>query len=233
MSEQEFEQLLQDQLAEVSFGCAQALSRAADGLPAHQPSLRHQRRMARLLRDPLVYARRHGLPPLRQALRTAAMILVTLGLTGTVLLSIPQVRAAVWNFIRTVYETHTEYRFTAPAPEEPVRLPTYHANWLPEGYEETVVRNTASEVLIQYQNEASNMIILRYSVTTKGNAFSVDNEHTSETTITFNGITYTSFFNEETGWRSLTWFSEDRSVFYQLDGFCTIEELVKIKENLS
>jgi len=229
MSDAGLDAILRAAVAEAAQMQADALISSAEKLPDHSPSKRFQRRMARLLNDPLRYAR----PARQRALRTAAMILVTLGLTGTVLLSIPQVRAAVWNFIRTVYETHTEYRFTAPAPEEPVQLPTYHANWLPEGYEETVVRNTASEVLIQYQNEASNMIILRYSVTTKGNAFSVDNEHTSETTITFNGITYTSFFNEETGWRSLTWFSEDLSVFYQLDGFCTIEELVKIKENLS
>ena len=232
MSDRAFEQLLLDQLAEVSFGCADSLSRAADGLPDHQPSRRHQRRMARMLRDPLVYVRRHGLPPLQQALRTAAMILVTLGLTGTVLLSIPQVRAAVRNYIRTVYETHTEYRFTEPAPEEPVQLPTHHANWLPEGYEETVVRNTGDHVWIEYHRNES-IIRFRYNYAVQGFVFSVDNEHTIESTVSINGTDYTVYFNEKTGSYSLTWFSEDRSVFYQLDGFCTIEELVKIKENLS
>ena len=233
MSDRNFDALLQAAVEDAVLAQTEALSAWADTQPEHQFSKRFQRRMTKLLKNPFGYARQHSRPVLQQVLRTAAVILVTLGMTATVLLSIPQVRAAVWNFLRTVYETHTEYRFTEPAPEEPAELPTLHADWLPEGYEETVVRNTGSDVLIEYQNENDNIITIHYSIAVEGSAFSVDNEHTIETTITLNGTTCTSFFNEETGWRSLTWFSEDRSVFYQLDGFCTTEVLLKIKENIS
>lgn len=229
MSDASLDAILRAAVAESAQMQADTLTASAEKLPDHSPSKRFQRRMARLLNDPLRYAR----PAWQQALRTAAMILVTLGLTGTVLLSIPQVRAAVWKFIRTVYETHTEYRFTEPAPEELADLPTYHANWLPEGYEETYVRNTGNDVLIEHRNESNNIISIQYSIADEGSVFSIDNEHTTETTIAFNGTTYTSYFNNETGWRSLTWFSVDGNVFYQLDGPCTTEELLKIKENLS
>ena len=229
MSDAGFDAILRDAVAEAAEAQAAALTDAAQELPEHRFSRRFQRRIARLLKDPLRYAR----PVWQQALRTAAMILVTLGLTGTVLLSFPQVRAAVWNFLRTVYETHTEYRFTEPAPEETAELPTLHANWLPEGYEETYVRNTGNDVLIEHRNESNNIISIQYSIANEGSVFSIDNEHTTETTITFNGTSYISYFNKETGWRSLTWFSADGDVFYQLDGPCTTEELLKIKENLS
>lgn len=228
MSDASLDAILRAAVAEAAEAQAVALTAAAAELPEHQFSRRFQRRMARLLKDPLRYAR----PAWQQALRTAAMILVTLGLTGTVLLSIPQVRAAVWNFIRTVFDTHTEYRFTEPAPEEPVQLPTFHANWLPEGYEKTVVQNTGDSVWIEYQNTDS-VIRLNYDLAVQGFVFSIDNERTTETTMSSGGTDYTVYFNEITGRRSLTWFSDDGSVFYQLSGPCTTEELLKIKENLT
>ena len=228
MSDAGLDAILRAAVAEAAQMQADALIASAEKLPDHSPSKRFQRRMARLLNDPLRYAR----PARQRALRTAAMILVTLGLTGTVLLSIPQVRAAVWNFIRTVYATHTEYRFTAPAPEEPVQLPTYHANWLPEGYEETVVQNRGDSVRIEYQN-GDLIIRFRCYLAMEGLVSSVDNVRTTETSLSIGGTTYTIYFNEETGWRALTWFSEDGSVFNQLEGPCTTDELLKIKENLS
>lgn len=228
MSDASLDAILRAAVAEAAEAQAVALTAAAAELPEHQFSRRFQRRMARLLKDPLRYAR----PAWQQALRTAAMILVTLGLTGTVLLSIPQVRAAVWNFIRTVFDTHTEYRFTEPAPEEAAQLPTHRANWLPEGYEETMVQNTGDSVWIEYQNNHS-IIRLNYDLAVEGLVFSIDNEHTTETTMSSGGTDYTVYFNEITGRRSLTWFSDDGSVFYQLSGPCTTEELLKIKENLS
>ena len=228
MSDASLDAILRAAVAESAQMQADALTTSAEKLPDRSPSKRFHRRMTRLLNDPLRYTR----PAWQQALRTAAMILVTLGLTGTVLLSIPQVRAAVWNFIRTVFETHTEYRFTEPAPEEPVQLPTHHANWLPEGYEETMVQNTGETVWIEYQNNTS-IIRFRYYLAAQGFISSVDNEHTTETHLSVDGTTYTVYFNEDTGWCSLTWLSHDGSVFYQLEGPCSTEELLKIKENFS
>lgn len=228
MSDASFDAILRAAVAEAAEAQAAALTAAAAELPEHQFSRRFQRRMARLLKEPLRYAR----PAWQQALRTAAMILVTLGLTGTVLLSIPQVRAAVWNFIRTVFDTHTEYRFTEPAPEEAAQLPTYHANWLPEGYEETMVQNTGDSVWIEYKKNNA-VIHFSYEFAQQGLVFSVDNEHTTESTLMHNDTIYTVYFNEKTGWRGVTWFSADGDIFYQLDGPCTTEELLKIKDNLS
>lgn len=228
MSDASLDAILRAAVAESAQMQSNALTASAEKLPDHSPSRRFQRRMARLLKDPLRYAR----PAWQQALRTAAMILVTLGLTGTVLLSIPQVRAAVWNFIRTVFETHTEYRFTEPAPEEAAQLPTHRANWLPEGYEETVVQNTGDRIWIEYRNESA-MIRLRYRLAAQGFVFSVDNEQTTEETVSMNGVNYTVYLNENTGRRLLTWYSVDNTIFYQLDGFCNTEDLLKIAENLS
>ena len=228
MSDASLDAILRAAVAESAQMQADALAASAESLPDHSPSKRFQRRMARLLKDPLRYAR----PAWQQALRTAAMILVTLGLTGTVLLSIPQVRAAVWNFIRTVFDTHTEYRFTEPAPEETAQLPTYHANWLPEGYEETMVQNTGDSVWIEYKKNNA-VIHFSYEFAQQGLVFSVDNEHTTESTLMHIDTIYTVYFNEKTGWRGVTWFSADGDIFYQLDGSCTTEELLKIKDNLS
>lgn len=228
MSDKEFDEILRAAVAESAQMQADALTARTEGQPDHHFSPHFRRRASRLLNHPL----RRTRSPRQQALRTAAMILVTLGLTGTVLLSFPQVRATVWGFVRTDYPTHTEYRFTNPAPEDLVDLPTLHAGWLPEGYEETMVQNTGNRVWIEYQKDDA-VIRLRYRLATEGFVFSVDNEHTTEEAMTKNGVNYTVYLSDNTSNCLLTWFSADATIFYQLEGFCETDELIKLAENLS
>ena len=235
MNEAQFDQALASTFSHYADIQAQALSVYSEtqtaANPVHTFSRRFSRRMARLLNNPQSYARNSARPVWQRALRTAAMVLISLSLTGAVLLSIPQVRAAVWKFIRIVYETNTEYRFTDPAPEDTVQLPTYHANWLPEGYEETYMRNTGSDVLIHYENSDS-VIRFTYNFASQGTSYSIDNEHTEETILTVNKTVYTIHSNEQTGWHGIFWFSDDHSIFHQLSGYCSINDLLKIKDNL-
>lgn len=228
MNDHEFDEMLRAAVSDSAQMQADALTARTDGQPDHRFSPRFRRRAAKLQKHPIRSTRSPG----QQALRTAAMILVTLGLTGTVLLSFPQVRAAVWGFVRTVYPTHTEYHFTNPAPEEPVDLPTLHAGWLPEGYEETMVQNTGNRVWIEYQKDDA-VIRLRYRLATQGFVFSIDNEHTTEEVMIKNGVNYTVYLSENTSNCLLTWFSADATIFYQLEGFCETDELIKLAENLS
>lgn len=228
MTVERLDALLHEALSQSANRQAAALTAAVADLPEHRFSRRYERRISRLLRKPLQYAR----PVYQQtSRRTAAAILLALGLTGTITLSFPQARAAVWKFIRTVYETHTEYRFTEPVSDTPASLPIHQANWLPDGYEQSSVLDMDDTVWIEYQNGEST-IRFSYCLATQGFVYSIDNEHTTEETVTFHGSTYTAFHNEETQWCSLIWFSEDKTIFYHLDGFCPIEDLLNIAENI-
>ena len=95
-----------------------------------------------------------------------------------------------------------------------------------------MVRNTGDSVRIEYQN-GDLIIRFRCYLAVEGLVTSVDNEHTTESKVSKNGTEYTVYFNENSGRRSITWFSSDGTLFHDLDGFCATEELIKIAENLS
>ena len=235
MTDAMFEELLRRELETAAAVQAEKLTALAEekGLSDHPFSRRFERRMAKMKKDPLAYARRYSRSPSQRVLRKVALVLAALGLSGAMLLAFPKARAAVWRFIQTVYETHTEYAFVEPAPEALAPLPTLHANWLPDGYEETTVQNTGSRVLMLFENEQGQTIDIQYYVADEGFSFLVDNEHTVETNYIEDGVAYKLYIGDSSFNRNvITWFSEDASVFYQVAGPCSIDELLKISKNL-
>ena len=234
MTDAMFEALLRRELKTAAAVQAEKLTALAEEkeLFDHPFSRRFERRMAKMKKDPLAYARRYSRSPSQRALRKVALVLAALGLSGAMLLAFPKARAAVWRFIQTVYETHTEYAFAEPAPEVLAPLPTLHANWLPDGYEETTVRNTGEDVLIEYRKD-DETLLLKYAYAVQGYVFAIDNDQMIEEPYRNGETEYTLYHNIDYSRIILTWFSEDGRIFYQIRGSCGLETLIKVIDNLS
>jgi len=191
-----------------------------------QPSLKFQRKMRALLRNPTAYARNKRRPIYVKAMRVAASFMVTLTVLFTITIAAsPTVRATVTNFVRTWFDDRTEYF---------VPNRDLHTEWtfgyIPEGFE--LVEEYDHMLLIQrvYENNDSVKIIVSIST---GKAF-IDNEHSDYYSTRINGniadiyvsndIEYPSIiviFHEQTGMRIL--------LISEID----ISELIKVAENIS
>lgn len=91
--------------------------------------------------------------------RYAAALLLTVTLTfGAVMAVSPQARAAVVQWVRTVYENSIVYRFFNPAPQG--ALPRYQLTWLPEGFTEMDMFCDEEYYSAIYENEETGQIII-------------------------------------------------------------------------
>lgn len=132
-----------------------------EGLPdaaacGHDFSEGFRRKMEALLRRQRRRSIRHTV------WRYAAAVLLTVTLTfGAVMAVSPQARAAVVQWVRTVYENSVVYRFFNPAPQG--ALPRYQLTWLPEGFAETDVFCDEEYYSAIYENvETGQVIIFEY-----------------------------------------------------------------------
>ena len=99
-------------------------------------SPRQEKRMRSMLADPFAYLRRARRPWWRQAMHTAAMLAVTLGLSVALLSALsPTVQAAIKQWFMELRQSDIVYYFTGETREE--ELPYYTITELPEGYEAT------------------------------------------------------------------------------------------------
>lgn len=91
--------------------------------------------------------------------RYAAALLLTVTLTfGAVMAVSPQARAAVVQWVRTVYENSVVYRFFNPAPQG--ALPRYELTWLPEGFTEMDMFCNEEYYSAIYENEETGQVII-------------------------------------------------------------------------
>ncbi len=122
-----------------------------EGLPdavacGHDFSEGFRRKMEALLRRQRRRSIRHTV------WRYAAAVLLTVTLTfGAVMAVSPQARAAVVQWVRTVYENSVVYRFFNPAPQG--ALPRYQLTWLPEGFAEVDAYVSQHGYSFLYMNE--------------------------------------------------------------------------------
>lgn len=121
--------------------------------------------------------------------RYAAAVLLTVTLTfGAVMAVSPQARAAVVQWVRTVYENSIVYRFFNPAPQG--ALPRYELTWLPEGFAETDVFCNEEYYRAMYENEeTSQVIIFEYQFMQDGTSVTnTPEEGSSITQVEVNGL---------------------------------------------
>lgn len=123
------------------------------------PKYHHSRRFLRNMNKLMV--REFRSPAMKSAIkglqRIAIALLVLLAITAGLVGSHPKVRAAVFSYIREVYENSVFYRFFGKSAGV---LPDLSPGWVPEGM--TLVREERGETrqLLVYMNEDSGEIVL-------------------------------------------------------------------------
>lgn len=159
-----------------------------EGLPdaaacGHDFSEGFRRKMETLLRRQRRRSIRHTV------WRYAAAVLLTVTLTfGAVMAVSPQARAAVVQWVRTVYENSVVYRFFNPAPQG--ALPRYELTWLPEGFTEADVFCDEEYYSAIYENvETGQVVIFEYHFMCDGmNVTIAPEESGSITQVEVNGL---------------------------------------------
>lgn len=159
-----------------------------EGLPdaaacGHDFSEGFRRKMEALLRRQRRRSIRHTV------WRYAAAVLLTVTLTfGAVMAVSPQARAAVVQWVRTVYENSVVYRFFNPAPQG--ALPRYQLTWLPEGFAETDVFCDEEYYYVIYENKENGQgFIFEYQLMHDGTSVTnIPEEGSSITQVEVNGL---------------------------------------------
>lgn len=125
----------------------QQYGEAIDELPECDFSPAFEKKMQKLIRradHPIRY---------RIAQVVACLLLAALLSGCTVLAVSPEARAAFVGWVREMYETYVEYRYTGENQVTPPSVIYYRPTWIPEGYQEITVEESTSQTYIYYEKE--------------------------------------------------------------------------------
>ena len=152
MTEQTENRMLQNILLDA------AASEFSEELSDSQPvvmSLRFQKQMEAMLKDPNGWAKRRERPIWKRFLQTVASIVLVCSLSlGALMAASPTVRAAVVNWMLKWYETYVVYRFfEEPVEDQLLPMPEYQITKLPNGYsEDGDLLELPNDTEIKYRN---------------------------------------------------------------------------------
>lgn len=191
----------------------------------HIFSLDFEKRIRKLKRKadhPLFY---------RSAQRSASVLLALLICASAWLAVDVEARAAVFGWIKEVYESFFVYRFEDDSNTE-VTPPDFRPSWLPDGYSEFTVNDIAGTIMVIYVNDAGEMLKFSYAHNPVQTDWFVDTTDTVRTSITICGkqadlLTSTNPVIAS----AILWTTPDNTAFY-ISGFLSEANLIKVAENI-
>lgn len=197
-------------------------------LPEPAYSRRYLHRREALLQNPFPVLR----PLWQRALRAAVWMLVAAGIALGGLWLNPSTRAWVEQVIFHRYPEVDEYRFSGD-PEDVGDLGNIRPSYVPEGFAETEAVEFMGDWHIIYQNEDGTRITLYIIATVDGSSLVFDNEHSTRSEITVNGMSgqlYTATSSEYSSRLILS--DETRHCVYSLTSTIATDALIKMVESL-
>jgi hypothetical protein len=190
-----------------------------------QPSLRFQRKMRNLLRNPNRHIRNQRRPIYMRVMRNAAAVFIVFTvLLGAAMAASPTVRAAVVSFVRTWFEDRTEYQ----SPERGLSR-EWTFCYIPSGFELIEEFKNELQQLYVYQNVDSTTL----SITITSGKLAVDNEHSDFYHVVIDGNTVDVYESNNKEYPSIiVVYNEAYRVFITLVSEIEINELIKVTENI-
>ncbi len=187
----------------------------------HVFSRAFERKMRRLLRrqaHPLRY---------RAARRAAALFLASLLGVSAWLTVDTNARAAFFQWVREVYETHIVYRFTG---EQAEKTAVYRPGWVPEGYEE--FKASANTVL--YTNKEGKLISFSYSPMQEGTPLYItDTDNVQIDTVEINEISGEFYLSMSPSLSNvLIWLDNDIEMYFHISGFLSKYDMLHMAESV-
>ena len=193
------------------------------------PSKGFRRRMAKMLKNPIVYIRNQKRPPYLRALRAAAMIVLVLSvLLGAAMLN-PTARAYIIRVVRTVFSGYNTYTYSEKTGKS-IRT-DWEFGYIPEGFELVVQDITVDRSYYEYENvDKAYFIIL---IGGDSGTIYLDNEHTDFYQLEIQGET-ADIYKALDGYKmnSIVWYREAHDVIILIVGMLDINECIYIAENI-
>jgi len=191
------------------------------------PTLKHK--MHRLLRNPSGYIRNRRRPIFMRVLRTAAMVAISLTIAFGALMTVPKVRAAVVDFVRSWFSTHTEYRIVGLPNTE---IGAWKIGYVPQGYE---LANDYSDVLgvfLEFRNAEGALLFI--DITGGAGAIYLDNEHAEFYEIDINGNSADVYESNTVGYPShIIVYDAGKTITITVSGETEIEELIETAKSIA
>lgn len=219
------------------------LSGAPAEQEAHTFSPAFERRMQKLLRR-AEHPARHSFGLLRRTKyparhrfgRIAAcfLLLAALGFSSVMAFN-AEARAAVFGWIREVYETYFVYRYEGEemiAPEDTVYMPT----WVPEGYSLISTPEPGALHLAEatYQNADGLMVIFLYTTDpTAVNVFAEQEGVDVQSKTVGNHQADLYLDNRADQPSSIVWTDEETGVIFLISAYLSGEDLIKMAESVT
>lgn len=234
MTEQTENRMLQNILLDA------AASEFSEELSDSQPvvmSLRFQKQMEAMLKDPNGWAKRRERPIWKRFLQTVASIVLVCSLSlGALMAASPTVRAAVVNWMLKWYETYVVYRFfEEPVEDQLLPMPEYQITKLPNGYsEDGDLLELPNDTEIKYRNESGERIHFEYMRMHQGRTLMARTENMVVSDITVNGCPgqlYVSTDPEQSN--ALIWIDEANGLQFIIDGFANETDLMQMAESVT
>ena len=170
-------------------------------------------------------------------LRIAAVFLALLIGAGALFAFSPEVRAAVTQWVREVYENSIVYRFFENDISTSECVPLYSPDWLPDGYfiaDDYLDENMRS---IMYQNDSGTIIVVfEYYIANENTLVELlTNKDTQEKqTLRIQGWTADLYFAaEQSDTTNLIWVDDSKNLVFGVHGNAAPDVLIQIAESIS
>lgn len=196
-------------------------------------SSRFRLQMQNMMANPARWAKRRRRPIWKQAMQTAAAVLIVCSLTiGSIMVASPTARAAIIEWVTEWYENSIIYRFFgAPTFED---MPQYKIAELPVGYRDTETPlDLPNNIEITYENESGDTIRFEYMRAEEGSAIVIDTANMEISEIEINGCPgylYVAMDHEQSN--CITWYDVRSGIQFVIDGFYGSDELVRMAESV-
>ena len=163
------------------------------------------------------------------AQRVAAILLTLLLCGGAVLVVSPSARAAVFSWVREVYESSVVYKFFNETPT--TALPDYQFQWTPEDYRVSSQLRDESSLTVIYENQVRHVAIFMYYLAGNGTEDYLFTDIPGEP-VTVNGISgyyYPSGKEDEAN--DLIWIDEEQSIVFSVSAFAEKDVILHMAES--
>ena len=201
-----------------------------------EPSLKHQRQIGAMLKDPLRWAKDRSKPVWKKVGQRAAVILLVVTISfGSVMAVSPTARAAVLRWITEWYETYVSYRYTQEAPL-PETVPEYEITALPKGYEENISKRVEWPNYVQrrYENANGEIILFDYIYMTDDAMTSIETDGAATVAVTVNGHEGLFFCSENSEADStLSWIDTDQNLHFTINAAMEQDDILHMAESVS
>ena len=142
-----------------------------------------------------------------------------------------EVRAAVFGWFRSVYDSSCEYEFEG----DPSGIGTaeYQLQWVPEGYTLTSRETIAGNTDAWYENEAGKQILFSYTAATNDTGLYINTEEGIHHTADLGGNLADIYLDKDLNGRHvIVWIDAKTDTLLFINGWLSEEELLRMAESV-